>query len=126
MYYTSGPIPEIVTASCAIPGLFNAIQYDDKVLVDGGVFDNLPVSTAEDLPIIASHVNPRMRDEDNPLKDISLRSLEMMVARDITDQSKKCDIFIEPPAIAKFGFGLGVKAQKFIDVGYDHTIKLLR
>lgn len=125
LYYTSWSIPELVTASCAIPWLFNAVKYEGKVLIDGGVLDNLPISTAWELPIIAAHVNPRMFDTKNPLKDLSLRALEMMVARDVGVQSQACDIFIEPPSIAVFWYWLRVDAQKFIDIGYEHTHKLL-
>lgn len=36
---TSGPLPEAVAASCAVPWLFAPVQVADEVLHDGGVVD---------------------------------------------------------------------------------------
>jgi predicted acylesterase/phospholipase RssA/CRP-like cAMP-binding protein len=43
--HRTGPMLEAVTASIAIPGVFPAVSTaDGRLLVDGGVLDNLPVS----------------------------------------------------------------------------------
>ena len=39
-----GPIWKAVRASLAIPGVFSPVIDEDRVLVDGGVIDNLPVA----------------------------------------------------------------------------------
>lgn len=41
--FTSGLIRNAVWASCAIPGIFPPFIKDKKILVDGGVIDNVPV-----------------------------------------------------------------------------------
>jgi NTE family protein len=43
-YFTDGPLVPALAASIAIPGIFRAQRIDDRVLVDGGVTDNLPVA----------------------------------------------------------------------------------
>ena len=55
-----GPLPLAVAASMALPAFAPTVRLDDRLLVDGGVLDNLPVATmARDAegPIIASDVN---------------------------------------------------------------------
>ena len=59
-----GPLFEAVRASLSIPGIFPPVKtVDGRLLVDGGVLDNLPVSTmAADAegPIIAIDVTGKM------------------------------------------------------------------
>lgn len=47
--FDSGPVAQAVRASCSIPGLFEPITLDDRVLVDGGVLLNLPVTLCKSL-----------------------------------------------------------------------------
>lgn len=39
----SGPVARAVRASCSIPGIFEPVEMDDRVLVDGGVLNDVPV-----------------------------------------------------------------------------------
>jgi NTE family protein len=41
-----GKAIEAICASAAIPGIFPAVQWDDRTLVDGGVVNNCPISHA--------------------------------------------------------------------------------
>lgn len=45
----SGGVARAVRASSAIPGLFPPVEIDGRMLVDGGVVDNLPVDVAREL-----------------------------------------------------------------------------
>ena len=44
-----GPLVEGVMASAAIPGIFPAVEWDGRLLIDGGVVNNTPISHALDL-----------------------------------------------------------------------------
>jgi NTE family protein len=55
-----GPLPQAVGASMALPAFAPPVRLDDRLLIDGGVLDNLPVATMAadgEGPIIASDVN---------------------------------------------------------------------
>lgn len=52
--FTSGPLKPALLASCALPGLYAPVKHDRRLLVDGGVVNNVPVSHALAGPI--SHV----------------------------------------------------------------------
>jgi NTE family protein len=43
---SSGPVIDAVLASTAIPGIFPPVQINQRLLVDGGVANNTPISTA--------------------------------------------------------------------------------
>ena len=42
---TRGPLVDAIRASVSVPGLFVPAQWDDRLLLDGGVVDPLPVET---------------------------------------------------------------------------------
>jgi NTE family protein len=42
----AGPLRPALLASAALPGIFPAVAHDGRLLVDGGVVDNVPVSHA--------------------------------------------------------------------------------
>ena len=54
--HRTGPVAEAVYSSLAIPGVFPPVASDGRLLVDGGVLDNLPVAAmarAGEGPVIA-------------------------------------------------------------------------
>jgi len=46
---SSGPAPDAVLASAAVPGVFSQVRWGSRVLVDGAVVDNTRISRAVDL-----------------------------------------------------------------------------
>jgi predicted acylesterase/phospholipase RssA len=57
--HRSGPLAEAVGASVAIPGIVPPVEIGDRLLVDGGVLDNLPVArmSRDEGPVIAVNVS---------------------------------------------------------------------
>ncbi|MCM8777874.1 MAG: patatin-like phospholipase family protein [Candidatus Omnitrophica bacterium] len=46
VYIQSGPLWKGILASCSIPGIFPPFEYNDMVLIDGGITNRLPVKCA--------------------------------------------------------------------------------
>ncbi|MBY9065478.1 patatin-like phospholipase family protein [Hyphomonas sp. WL0036] len=46
---SSGELPMAMRASMSVPGVFPAFELDDKLLVDGGLAANIPVSVAREM-----------------------------------------------------------------------------
>src|SRR5215208_3936277 len=44
-----GPLVDAVLASAAIPGIFPPVEWDGRLLIDGGVVNNTPITHALDL-----------------------------------------------------------------------------
>lgn len=44
-----GSVSRAVRASCALPGTFTPLEDGDRLLVDGGLINNLPVSVVQDM-----------------------------------------------------------------------------
>jgi len=59
---TEGSLPDAIRASTAIPGIYNPVRLGDRILVDGGLVEPLPIRACRDLGadfIIAVDITPR-------------------------------------------------------------------
>ena len=62
----SGNLAKAIRASCSLPGIFIPIRINQKLLVDGGLIDSVPVRVAQEMGadfIIASDVGFCVRKE---------------------------------------------------------------
>lgn len=99
-----GDLAIAMRASISAPGVFPPVEYQGRLLVDGGLAENLPVNVARDMNadvLIVSDVSFPLLDRshlDSPLT-ISNQMLAIMVRKD-SDRQKKTlgpsDILIEP------------------------------
>ncbi len=81
--FTGGLVREAVWASCAIPGIFPPFIKGEKILVDGGVVDNIPVEPiktigAETILAINLSGRPKFRGEPDTGFRINLRAQSFM------------------------------------------------
>ena len=44
-----GPVARAVRASCSIPGIFEPVEYEDRLLVDGGVLNDVPTDVCREM-----------------------------------------------------------------------------
>jgi NTE family protein len=124
VYFDEGELIPSVMASCCVPAVFAPVNYQGRVLVDGGVLDNLPVKAIRsqcDL-LIGSHCNPIGVDFDaKNLRTIIERSLLMAINGNTIRSREACDVFIEPSGLDRVsGFELA-KAQEIFDTGYNYV-----
>jgi len=71
--FTDGPLRDAVLASAAVPGIFEPIRHGERLLVDGGLTNNLPVAEARALGadvVIAIDIMPKPDASCEP-KDIA-------------------------------------------------------
>ena len=54
--FGAGPLKPALLASCALPGGYPPVEYDGRLLVDGGVINNVPVSHALSGPVSQVYV----------------------------------------------------------------------
>ncbi len=82
----SGDLVDAVRASMSVPGAFQPIRIDDRLLVDGGVVDNVPIDVARDLGaerLIVVDVGGGLRPEealDSPAA-VTMQVIAIMVER---------------------------------------------
>ncbi|MFM2305645.1 MAG: hypothetical protein RLZZ367_314 [Bacteroidota bacterium] len=123
-YISTGDLATAITASSAVPGIFEPVKYNDRVYADGGILNNFPVEPllGNCDVIIGVHVNPLShRDEEMSIPVVLDRSFHMAIYNSVIAKADKCNVFIEPPALADYGLFEFKKTQEIYDAGYNYT-----
>ncbi len=95
-----GPVSKAVRASSAIPGVFNPVALQGRLLVDGGVVDNIPVSVARakgaDI-IIAVDISENVANFNiTNMIDVMLQAVNIITKENTRYQRKDADVLITP------------------------------
>ncbi len=99
-----GTLSDAMLASMAIPGVFAPVEWQDRLLVDGGVANNLPVQLARDLGadiIIAVDLSSEMQARDGLGSPFSIlnQTLGFTIQKNTDEQRAllaPSDILIQP------------------------------
>ncbi len=97
----SGSIAEAMRASMSIPGLFRPYEIDGRILVDGGVVDNLPVDVARALGadlVIAVESRGAAPTDPAQLKSpvaIAAQTANLMILQNMGPSRAQADLFIQ-------------------------------
>ena len=128
LYFSTGELTPILFGSCAIPGIFEPVQYKSYLLIDGGVMNNLPVEPCEmyDEPIICVDVLPITQEKRiKNIFDVLVRSFFLAVRSNSEKRKRYCDIVITPD-LSNYS-PLDVKKAKDIFLrGYKDTLRVLK
>lgn len=104
--FSEGDAPKAVLASASIPAVFPPVQYGDRYLVDGGVANNTPISTAVTLGakrviVLPTGFSCSISEPPHSIVAMALHALNLMImkqlVRDIELQSGKVEIVVVPP-----------------------------
>jgi len=100
--FTSGPLGRAVQASCAIPGLFQPVKYEDFLLVDGGVTDNLPVAAVRDhrpaltVAVDVLSLSDQYQGRLRTAAHVVLKAYHTMVRRRAESEDQLADFIVMP------------------------------
>ena len=120
--FKQGPIPETVTASCSVPIIFNPVKIDGTHYVDGGLFNNFPVSIirGECDAVIGSNVSPVIPEKYNKtIVGIAERSYHYLFKANTDKDRKICDILIETEEFSDFKMFDINKVEDLVQIGYN-------
>ncbi|MCO7517211.1 patatin-like phospholipase family protein [Pseudomonas guariconensis] len=126
--FSRGHLPQVIRASMSIPAVFAPVELDGRLLVDGGMVDNIPLDVARDMGVdlaIVVDIGTPLRDRKQlaTVVDVLNQSITLMTRRNSEEQLASLrseDILIEPP-LAAFGVTDFGRAQDMIDAGYRAT-----
>jgi NTE family protein len=128
IYFSEGDIVKAVLASTCIPILFAPIEMDGKLMVDGGIINNLPVEPLIgqcDL-IIGVHTNPNNQQyKIKSIKSMIERTFHLAIYNNVKERVKYCDLFIEPPDMVNYGIFEVSRGKEIFDTGYRYARKML-
>ncbi|HEY6001574.1 MAG TPA: patatin-like phospholipase family protein [Anaeromyxobacter sp.] len=95
-----GSVSRAVRASSAIPGVFQPVQHMGKLLVDGGVVDNIPISVARakgaDI-VVAVDISENVGNTHiTNFVDVLIQATNIMFALNVEHSKKDADVLIAP------------------------------
>ena len=95
-----GSLARSVRASCAIPGIFQPVKFRGRMLVDGGVVDNIPIDVARERGadiVIAVDISRNVTNYNitNAL-DVTLQAVWIMFKENVAHKRKDADVLITP------------------------------
>lgn len=123
-YFSSGELIPAIMASCCVPAVFNPIQFNGNIYVDGGVLDNLPVKAIQDQCdfLIGSHCNFINDHFDiKSIRTVLERSLLMAINGNTVINKNLCHVLIEPPEVGRVSGFEVAKANELFSIGYTYT-----
>jgi NTE family protein len=123
-YFSSGELIPPLLASCCVPAVFNPVQLNGGLYVDGGIMDNLPAKAIrkECDFLIGLHCNFLSSEFDaRNFRSVIERSLMMAINGNTSHSKAICDLVIEPEASGKIStFDIG-RAKDLFEIGYQFT-----
>lgn len=126
--FRRGHLPQVIRASMSIPAVFAPVELDGRLLVDGGMVDNIPLDIVRemgvDVAIVVDIGTPlRNRKQLATVVDVLNQSITLMTRRNSEEQLAalgRNDILIQPP-LASFGVTDFGRAPDMVEAGYRAT-----
>lgn len=125
VYFYQGALIKAVMASSAIPVIFNPIEMDGQLYIDGGILNNLPVDplVGHCDTLVGVSCNPVQDDfEMKNMKSLLERSLLMAINVNTYQNRGKCDLFLEPEKLKKYGAFDFNKSEEIFEIGYHYVL----
>ncbi|MGI4871211.1 MAG: patatin-like phospholipase family protein [Janthinobacterium lividum] len=125
VYFSEGLLLPPLLASSAVPILYRPVQYQGRLLVDGGLLNNLPVEPllGHGRPVVGVHCNPINPEARLPtLRRVVERTLHLAINANTASRKALCDLLLEPPALHQYRPLDYRKAEELFEVGYCYTL----
>ncbi len=126
VFLDSGELAPAVMASACIPGVFIPVEIDGRLLVDGGLVENVPVTplvSAGEPFVIGVDLNAR-RHYQRPIIDLMANVVDIAIDHASSIQAKKADLLITPE-IGSFSRTDTSRIAELIEEGYRTAMKAL-
>lgn len=98
--FREGPADDAVRASISIPGIFEPVELEGKLLVDGAVLDRVPISVVREMGadiVIAVDVGPAELNKDvRTIFDVISQTLDIMERETSKYRGIQPDVLIRP------------------------------
>lgn len=128
--FNKGALVPAIMASLSYPGFFTTRKVDDKICVDGGVLNPLPLDHLEGMDyLILVDVSEEDKDidEESNIKDIVIQSTLIMQKKLVENKVKECKTkyIIIKPDLNKVPILAFKQSPKLIEVGEKEAEKCI-
>jgi predicted acylesterase/phospholipase RssA len=128
--FEEGDMVTAIKASSAVPFAFAPVAYNNTLLIDGGVTDNLPVLpeyiSDSDIVIASDATAPLFtREELSSPINMGLQVVGHTIQARKKTRIARADILIRPPLLTASGRESD-EIYEAIDAGYQETLRILK
>lgn len=124
-----GKVAAAVMASTAIPGVFKPVEIYGKLLVDGGIVENVPVSLLREMGAeltIGINLNGKRKyKKPENLFSVLINSYYTLIDNLSKVNTSKADLVIEPD-LSEYSLIDTRNTKKLIELGYQEAKKALK
>jgi len=97
----AGPLAPAIRASCSLPGIFTPVTLGGRLLVDGGLLNDVPADVARTLadgPVLAVKLNGGSREPTRPrsILDVITASFAIVALHGIQRGLAAADVVVAP------------------------------
>lgn len=116
-----GNLAEALRASMSIPGIFSPVQVGDRLLIDGGVANNIPVDVVREMGadiVIAVDVSAPLLDRDqiDSMLAVTGQTLTLLTRANMQERLAAADILLRP-SVDGYGTMSFAKALEIVERG---------
>jgi NTE family protein len=123
-----GPVARAVRASSAIPGVFNPVAHQGRLLVDGGVVDNIPIDVAREKGadiVIAVDISENVTNFNiTNMIDVMLQAVTIITSENTKFRKKDADVLITP-AVGNVGMLDFTQKKRCMQAGIEAAQKAM-
>jgi NTE family protein len=125
-----GNLARALRASMAVPGIFTPVEWEGRVLVDGGLVDNLPTDVAREMGadvVIAVHFSipvPPARQLQS-LPNVLTQAVSVAVSVTERESLRNADLVLAPSFVGIGGVDIA-HARELIERGYQSAAQKQR
>lgn len=127
--FEKGSVADAIMASMCIPGIFQPVELNGKMLVDGGVIENVPISSARELGaeyIIGVDLNAKHTyQKPKHILDVILNSFHFLMKNSGKLHVQKADFLLEPD-LSSFNRSDMGQVKDLIEKGYQDAKEQLQ
>jgi NTE family protein len=118
------PVITAILASSSIPILFEPIEYNGKILVDGGLTNNVPADVVRGMGadvVISIDLNRDIRQFNKPqnIFDMIYSSFKIVINNSAMQQCQTCSDIIITPNLRGYGYYDLNKLNELITLGEE-------
>ena len=126
---TKGRLCKAIAGSCAVPTVFNAVEFEDKLLFDGGLQNTIPADVLRKLgcdAVVSVDINSTRGNGTDSKKyfDLIMTSLKIMMKSNAIKGYLNSDIIIKPD-LKRFRASKTEGMEEMIIEGYNATKELI-
>jgi NTE family protein len=123
-----GSISDAVRASISIPGIFVPEKVGDRLLIDGGVIDRVPVSVVKemgaDIVIAVDVSNVNTEASLTSIIDVILQSIDIMQQEMVRFHEIQADVMIRP-LVKQYSSKAFTNTADIIKAGENEALQML-